>query len=130
MQTVNTPSKAMLWTGRIITIICVLFLVMDGGMKLFKAKVSVDGSVQLGWPETGVQAIGIVLLICTLLYAVPRTAVLGAILLTGYLGGATAIMVRAGVPVYFPIIFGVLVWAGVFLNNEKLRGLLPFVQKQ
>ena len=124
METVNNQSKKMLWTGRVITIISVLFLVLDGGMKVFKAKASIDGSVQLGWPATGVQPIGIVLLICTLLYVIPRTAILGAILIAAYLGGATAIMIRAEQPFWFPVVFGVLVWAGLFCNSQKLRSLV------
>ena len=125
MEMSKRNSKAILWTGRIITVLCVLFLMVDGGMKAVKALPSMEGSVQLGWPENLVQGAGLILLGCTLLYVIPRTAILGAILLTGYLGGATAIMVRTETPYLFPIIFGVFVWAGLFLRNEKLRKLIP-----
>jgi hypothetical protein len=126
METEKTNSKGMLWMGRIITALCVLFLIVDGGMKVVKAIPSMEGTVQLEWPENLVQGAGLILLSCTALYLIPRTAILGAILLTGYLGGATAIMVRTNTPYLFPIVFGVFVWAGIFLRNEKLRKLIPF----
>ena len=129
MESERRNSKGMLWTGRIVTVLCVLFLIVDGGMKAVKAIPSMEGSVQLEWPEELVQGAGIVLLVCTALYLIPRTAILGAILLTGYLGGATAIMVRTGTPYLFPIIFGVFVWTGIFLRNEKLRELLPLSKR-
>lgn len=121
-------SKGMRWTGITITILVTLFLLVDALMKVVKAEPSMEGSIQLGWPADDVQAIGIVLLISTLLYVIPRTNILGAILLTGYLGGATSIMVRAsmpGHPYLFPIVFGIFVWAGLFLRDEKIRALLP-----
>jgi len=126
MESKKPQTKKIVWVGRVISILCVLFLVMDGGMKVFKAKPSMDGSMLLGWPLHEVQGIGILLLCCTVLYAIPRTGVLGAILLTAYLGGATSVMVRADQPFFFPIVFGVLAWAGLFLRNEKLRALIPF----
>ncbi|MEP6726936.1 MAG: DoxX family protein [Bacteroidota bacterium] len=124
----TTSSKKMVLAGKIISVLCVLFLVMDGGMKVFKAKPSMDGSALLGWPLSGVQGIGALLLVCTALYIIPRTAVLGAILITAYLGGATAIMVRADQPFFFPIVFGVFVWAGLYFRNEKLRRLVPVIK--
>ena len=130
MEMKKSNSKGVLWTGWIITVLCVLFLIVDGGMKAIKAIPSMEGSVQLGWPENLVQSAGMILLACTTLYLIPRTAILGAILLTGYLGGATAIMVRSDTPYFFPIIFGVLVWAGIFLRNEKLRKLLPITRAE
>jgi DoxX-like family len=129
MEIKKTPSKTLTWTGRIISILCVLFLLLDGIMKVVKSNLSMEGSVQLGWPENAVQPIGILLVICVILYSIPRTAILGAILISGYLGGATAIMVRAdlpGHPYFFPILFGILVWAGLFLRDDKLRALIPF----
>ena len=128
MENVNPQSKKALWAGRIISIICILFMIVDGGMKLFKATPSMEGSAQLGWPLNQVQTIGITSLICALLYIFPRTAILGAILLTAYLGGAISIMVRAEQAFYFPLIFGVLVWAGVYFRNEKLRTLIPIIK--
>lgn len=113
-------------TGKIISILCILFLLVDAGGKVIKESHHMEGSVALGWPADQVQAIGIALLISTILYIIPRTAILGAILLTGYLGGAVAIMVRAGQPLYFAAVFGVLVWAGLYLRDEKIRALIPF----
>ena len=126
-------SKGVLWTGRIITGIIVLFLLMDAIMKVVESGPAMEGSVQLGWPESAVQGIGIVLLSATILYIIPRTSVLGAIILTGYLGGATSIMVRAmqpGHPYLFPVVFGALVWAGLFLRDEKLRTMIPLRKEQ
>jgi hypothetical protein len=112
--------------GKIISALCILFLLFDAIMKVIKESHSIEGSAQLGWPVDQVQSIGIVLLISTILYIIPRTAILGAILITGYLGGAIAIMVRAGQPLYFALVFGILVWAGLYLRDENLRKLIPF----
>lgn len=124
MNTKN-PSKSANITGWVITILCVLFLLVDAGMKIVKAAVSVQGSVQLGWPETQVQGIGIVLLLATILYAIPRTAVLGAVFVSCYLGGAVAVMSRLNAPYYFPIVFGILIWVSLFLRIPALRTLFP-----
>jgi hypothetical protein len=129
MENRNRPSKAIFWTGTIIRILCILFLLFDAGSKIARAKAALEGSGQLGWPEPAVQGLGILLVVCTILYILPRTAVLGAILLSAYLGGATAIMFRAevqGHPYFFPVVFGILVWAGLFLRDEKIRALIPF----
>lgn len=109
-----------------------LFLLIDGVMKLFKPAIVVEATVKLGYPENTILPIGIVLTVCTILYLIPRTAVLGAILLTGYLGGAVATHVRVGeglFPVSFPIIFGVLLWGGLYLRNNRLRTLIPISQE-
>jgi hypothetical protein len=121
-------SKKMLWTGRVISVLPVLFLLMDGVMKLFKPAVVVDATVKLGYQETVIVPLGIVLLTCTVLYIIPRTSILGAILLTGYLGGAVATHVRIGeglFPISFPIILGVLLWGGLWLRDYRLRALVP-----
>jgi DoxX-like protein len=121
-------SKKMLWTGRIISALPALFLLVDGGMKLIKPAVVVDATVKLGYPETVIFPLGIVLLGCTILYLIPRTAILGAILLTGYLGGAVATHVRVGegaFSIVFPIILGVLIWGGLWLRDKRLRALIP-----
>ena len=129
MQTETAPvSKKMLWTGRIISALPVLFLLMDGVMKLVKPAMVVDATVQSGYRETVILPLGIVLLGCTVLYIIPRTSVLGAILLTGYLGGAVATHVRVGegpFPVLFPVILGMLLWGGLWLRDERLRALIP-----
>ena len=121
-------SKKMLWAGRIISALPALFLLMDGVMKLFKPAPVVEGTVRLGYSENVIIPLGIVLIVCTILYLIPRTFVLGAILLTGYLGGAVATHVRAGegaFPIGFPIVFGVLIWLGLYLRDERLRALIP-----
>jgi hypothetical protein len=117
-------SKTSLWAGWIICVLCILFLLLDAVMKVIKAAPSMEGSSKLGVPLDAVQGIGIILLICTIIYAIPRTAILGAVLITGYLGGAVSVMVCAKAPFYFPLIFGVLVWLGVYLRDEKLKALL------
>ena|ERR1700730_18328232 len=124
----QTVSKKMLWTGRIISALPVLFLLMDGIMKLVKPLMVVEATVKLGYPETVILPLGVVLLICTVLYVIPRASALGAILLTGYLGGAVATHVRVGASLFsivFPIILGVLIWGGLWLRDERLRALIP-----
>lgn len=121
-------SKKQLWAGRILSGLSAAFMLLDGGMKLFKPRVVVEATAQLGYPESAIVGIGITLLLCTLLYLIPRTAVLGAVLLTGYLGGAVASNVRVGGPLFniaFPVIFGVLLWAGLWLRDRRIRELLP-----
>jgi uncharacterized membrane protein (UPF0182 family) len=129
ITTPTTVSKTALWTGRILSALVGLFLLADGVAKLLKPAAVVQGTVELGYPESSIVGIGIVLLVCTLLYLIPRTSILGAILLTGYLGGATATHVRMGGPLFnilFAVLFGVVVWAGIYLRDERLRTLIPF----
>ena len=119
-------NKGSLWAGRIISILPVLFLLLDGIMKLVKPPVVVEATVNLGYPESVIVCLGVVLVACTILYLIPRTAVLGAILLTGYLGGAVATHVRVGGPLFsiiFPVIFGVMLWGGLYLRDERVRSL-------
>jgi DoxX-like family len=97
---VAAVSNKTLCAGRIISALPVVFLLVDGAMKVMKAPVAVEGSIQLGYPEKVVVALGVVLLICTLLYVIPQTSILGAILLTGYLGGAIATHMRVGNPLF------------------------------
>jgi DoxX-like family len=131
MESPNQPvtvSKKLLWTGRIISALPALFLLMDGVMKLVKPPIVVDTTVKLGYPESVILGLGIVLLVCTVLYIIPTTSVLGAILLTGYLGGAVATHVRVGegtFSVSFPIVMGVLIWLGLYLRDSRLRVLVP-----
>jgi hypothetical protein len=118
-------SKTSLWAGRIISGLVVLFFLFGGVMGLMKSPKSVEGFIHLGYPAEVAFPIAVVMMVCTILYAIPQTAFLGALLLTGYLGGATASHVRIGEPFFFPIIFGVLIWAGLFLRVSRLRTLIP-----
>lgn len=122
-------SKARVWTGRIISGLVVLFLVFDSVMKFVKPALVVEAFAQLGLPDSLAVYIGITLLACTALYAIPRTSVLGAILLTGYLGGAVVTHMRVGDPLFshvlFPTYVGVLLWAGLYLREDRLRTLVP-----
>lgn len=118
-------SKKMVWAGRIVSALPVLMLLMSAAMKFAKPAPVVEGFVKLGYPESLALGLGIVELACTVIYIIPQTSVLGAILLTGYLGGATATHVRIGDPFLMPIVLGVLVWAGLFLRDARLRELIP-----
>jgi DoxX-like family len=116
-------STKKLWAGIVISALPALFLLYDGVMKLVKPPNVVETTVQLGYPESVILGLGIVLTACTVIYVIPRTAVLGAILLTGYLGGAVATHVRAGggpFPILFPVIVGALLWGGLSLRDERI----------
>jgi len=124
----DSVSKASLWTGRILSGMVVLFMVFDGVTKVIKLPQVMEATVRIGFPESTVVGIGITLLVSVALYVIPNTSILGAILLTGYLGGATAANVRAGSPLFntlFAVIFGMLVWLGLFLREPRLRVLIP-----
>src|SRR5215813_2008381 len=111
-----------LWAGRIMSALIVLFLLFDGGVKAMKLAPAVEATVRIGYPASLVVPIGIVELICVALFVIPRTSILGAILLTAYLGGATATQVRLGDPwFFFPVAIGVLVWGGLFLRDARVR---------
>jgi len=120
-------NKSSLWGGRILSALPVLFLLLDGIMKVVKPAFVVEATVQLGYPESVIVALGVVLVACTILYLIPRTAVLGAILLTGYLGGAVATHVRVGGPLFsilMPVILGAMLWGGLYLRDERVRSLV------
>ena len=118
-------SKTALWTGYIMSALPVLMLLMSATMKFVKPQFVVEGITHLGLPEKLALPIGILELACTVIYVIPRTSVLGAILLTGYLGGAILTHLRVGEPVFMQVIFGVLIWGGLFLREPRLRGLIP-----
>jgi hypothetical protein len=123
----SDATTSRLWAGRILSALPTLFLLVDGGMKLFKPPVVVQSTLELGYPESAIVGIGVVLLIATILYVFPRTAVLGAILLTGYLGGAVATHVRVSGAMFnivFPVIFGCMLWGGLWLRDNNLRRLI------
>ena len=119
-------SKGALWGGRVASALPVLMLVMSGGMKLsHSAQVVEPFTTKFGFAESSLTPIGLLELTCVVVYLVPRTAVLGAILLTGYLGGAVVTHLRIGEPFFAPVILGILAWVGIFLRDERLRALLP-----
>jgi hypothetical protein len=129
----SIPSKVQDWkyrTGWILSWLAILFLVMDSTMKLLALPVVLDAGAALGLVGARMaRELGIILMVCTVLYAAPRTAVLGAILLTGFLGGAVATHLRAGEPLFSHVLFGVylgvVVWAGIYLRDVNLRMLVP-----
>src|ERR1700745_1778956 len=124
-----TVSKGSLWAGHILSILSILFFLMDAVMKVLKPAFVVDATVKLGYQEGVIQGLGIALLIGTILYAIPSTSVFGAILLTGYLGGAVASNVRVGNPLFsnvlFPVYFALVLWGGLYLRDKRLCALIP-----
>jgi hypothetical protein len=122
-------SQKMVWTGWILSGLITVFMLFDATIKIMRVPAALEGTARLGYPVNVVMPLGIVLLACTVLYAIPRTAILGAILLTGYLGGAVASNVRVDNPLLgftlFPVYVGVLLWLGVFLRDRRVRELIP-----
>jgi hypothetical protein len=118
-----------IWGGRIMTGLVALFLLVDGVVKVLKLPVAVEGTTQLGYPEHVVVGIGTIELLCLIVYLIPRTSIFGAVLLTGYLGGAIATHVRVGSPLWshvlFPTYVAALIWGGLFLRLDRLRALIP-----
>lgn len=132
MQTTAPLTKNILWTSRILSGLPALFLLVDGIAKLFKPAPVVQETTRLGYSESVILPLGIVLTLCTIVYLIPRTAMLGAILLTGYLGGAVNAHVRMGegwFPTLFPVIIGVLLWGGLYLREGRLPALIPLTTK-
>jgi hypothetical protein len=124
----SRPTKGKLWTARILGALVILFLLVDAAGKVLRLAPYVEGTARVGYAPGVLVPLGLVLLVSTILYAVRRTAVLGAILLTGYLGGATATHVRMAEPFLFPVVFGIIVWGCLYLRDARLRSLLPFVR--
>ena len=121
-------SKTALWTGRILSGILALFLLWGGIMDVSKASLVVQGMIKAGYPESSLVGIGIALLAGVALYLIPQTSVLGAVVLTGYLGGAVSTHVRASDPlfrVFFPVLFALLLWGALWLRDDRLRALVP-----
>ena len=124
----GSNSKGQLWTGRVLSALAILFLLFDAFGKFTMPAPVVQACARLGFPVSLSPTLGGLLTLSTILYAIPRTAVMGAVLLTGYLGGAIAIQLRAGSPLFetvFPAIFGIVVWAGTFLRDSTLRQVFP-----
>lgn len=120
------------WAGLILSGVVILFLLLDGAMKLVPLDIVTETSAQLGLGAHLARPLGIITLVCTILYAIPRTSVLGAILLTGYMGGAIATHVRVGSPLFSHVLFGVylglMIWGGLYLRDERVRALIPLVR--
>jgi hypothetical protein len=119
--------KTTIWAGRTLSALAILFLAFDTIIKVLNLAPAVEATTQLGYPASLVINLGVLELICLAIYTIPRTTVPGAILLTGYLGGAIATQVRAGSSLFsvvFPVIIGALIWGGLFLRDERLRALL------
>ncbi len=124
----KTASAGLIWTGRVLSTLTVLFMLFDAFGKFMKYPQVLEACTRLGIPTAQILSLGVLLAISTIIYAIPRSAVLGAVLLTGYLGGAVAIQMRAGSPTFetvFPVIFGVVLWAGVYLRECGLRRVFP-----
>jgi uncharacterized membrane protein YphA (DoxX/SURF4 family) len=130
--TPETAAPKFVWTGRILSGLAIAFFVMDGVMKLVQPQSVTDAMKGIGWPPDPITLalLGLILLGCTALYALPRTAVLGAILLTGYLGGGVASHARLGDPLFthdlFGVYMGLFVWGGLWFRDKRIRSLIPF----
>ena len=124
-ETLPTASKKTLWAGYIISALPVLLLIFSASGKFFKPDGMEANIEQLGWKMSQMTGLGILEAVCVILFLIPRTAVLGAILLTAYLGGATATHVRIGDPFIIPVIAGMLIWLGLYLRDPRLRALVP-----
>jgi hypothetical protein len=121
--------RAQLIAGRVLTALAILFLLFDAGGKIARPPQVVEGTTQLGWPASTILPLGIIQLVCLAVYVIPRTAILGAILWTGYLGGAIATHYRIGNPLFthilFPVYVAALIWGGLWLRDRRLRALMP-----
>lgn len=126
-----TPvSKPVLWTGRVMSALPILLVLMSSVMKLLKLPAVVEGFARAGLPQHLILPVGSIELVCVVVYAIPRTSVLGAILMTGLLGGATITTLRVGDPTYpMPVVLGMLAWGGLYLRDPRLRALIPLRQR-
>jgi len=125
---IANASKGMLWTGRVLSGLIALLFVFDGVGHLMKPAPVVEAFARLGYPLSASVGIGVLALVCTAIYVIPRTSIFGAILMTGYLGGAVSTHVRAGSTLFetiFPVILGTLMWAGIYVRDAQLRKLIP-----
>ena len=137
MVNTNTISSTPAWRFRVgyaLSGLVILFMLMDAAMKLMRLPIVLETTVQLGWPSDSAVPLGALLLVCTVLYGWPRTSPLGAVLLTGYLGGAIATHARIGSPLFTHTLFGaylgVLLWAGLYLRDPRVRALLALDRRQ
>jgi hypothetical protein len=122
------PGKGALWTGRVLSGLAVLFLAFDAGIKLVMAPEAVAGTSELGWPVDVIRGLGVLEILCLVIYLVPRTAVVGAVLWTGYFGGAIATHLRVHNPLFshtlFPIYIALLIWGGLWLRDRRVRAMI------
>jgi DoxX-like family len=125
----HRSSRTRVYAGRVLSGLAVVFLLFDAAIKVLRVPAAVEGTTQLGYPEAAVFTIGLIELVCLVVYLIPRTSVLGALLWTGYLGGAVATHVRVESPLFshtlFPIYVAVLLWGGLWLRDDRVRTLLP-----
>ena len=125
-------SRTVTWAGRAASGLVGLFLLFDAVIKILRLSFAVEATTQLGYPADAVLPIGVIELVCLALYVIPRTSVLGAILLTGHLGGAVATHLRIGSPLLgftlFPLYVAALLWGGLYLRNERLRTVVPLTR--
>jgi hypothetical protein len=125
----NTTSTRRIWTGRVLSGLGALFMLFDGVIHILKITPVVDAFALLGFPLSASRALGVIELICVAIYLLPSTSVLGAILLTGYLGGAIATQVRVGAPLFsttlFPVYVALFLWGGLYFRDERVRSLIP-----
>ncbi len=135
MQAASQPVPVSLtsqWAGRMLSGLVVVFLLFDGIIKLVPLDIVIETSEQLGVPGSLARTLGVLTLVCTILYAIPQTAVLGAVVLTAYLGGAVYVHLRAGSPLFTHLLFGVylglMAWGGLYLRDPRVRALLPFAR--
>ena len=124
-----TTTPKTIWVGRILSALAILFLSFDTIVKVLRLPVAIEGTTQLGYPESTVFVIGVIQLVCLVLYVIPQTSVFGAILFTGYLGGAIATHLRIGSPLFthilFPIYVAALIWGGLYAREPRLRAMVP-----
>lgn len=133
MSTTTQPSKARRWISWIMSDLVIMFMLPDAIFKFFQFPEAIKGTLELGYAQHHLIPLGILGLVCTLLYAFPRTSILGAVLLTGYYGGAIATHLRVDNPLFshllFPVYLALLAWGGLWLRNENLRAIFPFITK-
>ncbi|MFA6470231.1 MAG: DoxX family protein [Bacteroidota bacterium] len=132
MPSVTQISATKLWIARTMSGIAVLFLIFDTVIKLIRESHAVEGTTQLGYPDSSVVILGVIEAVCLALYVIPRTAVIGAILFTGYLGGAVATHIRLENPLFshilFPVYIAILLWGSLYLREQRLKTLIPIRQ--
>lgn len=129
----NTISKSRLWTARIMGWLVILFMLMDSIFKFIQPEEVVQGTLELGYAEHHIAIIGALGLLSVLLYTFPRTSILGAVLLTGYWGGAIATHLRLDNPLFshilFPVFLAILAWGAIWLRDERIRNLIPLIKR-